>query len=459
MKPSEHSTSEPLGATLHLISCWVTILHLVHQRLAPLFARPEVHQHALLYLQALLSDIPRKNGWQIAEQARLAYPYGIQRLLSHAVWDQDAVRDLLRGLICQALHSPLATSSAVFPVLAVDESGFPKRGRYSAGVAPQYCGVSGIVENCQVGVFLSYITEQGHGLIDRELYLPEDWCSNLPRRQAAHIPDALAFATKPELAIRMLQRARQAHLPARWVVGDTVYGHSSHLRDWLTEHGYSYALAVPCTDVICVQTRKGLLLADVASIARGALRPGDWHQFSVSSGTKGERLFDWARLPLLHAGVHDGRSWLLVRRCLDNPAELAYILVWAPPETSLFTMAQAYGARWSIEEDLQASKALGLDQYEVRSYQGWYRPITLVLLAYAFLLSCCLLAVPPVEGPQASPSPALIALTVSEVQHLLAHLLLPAPSSVPLIVAWSLFRRSHQYWAGYYHRRRRQKAS
>lgn len=459
MKPSEHTTSEPLGSTLHLISSWVMSLHLLHERLAPLFARPEVHQHALLYLQALLSDLPRKNGWQIAEQARLAHPYGIQRLLSHAVWDQDALRDLLRRLVCQTLHPPSAASSPVFPVLAVDESGFPKRGRHSAGVAPQYCGVSGTVENCQVGVFLSYVTEQGHALIDRELYVPQDWCTDLSRRQAAHIPDALAFATKPELAIRMLQRAYDVHLPARWVVGDTVYGHSSQLRDWLAEHGYPYALAVPSTEVVCVQSRTGLLLSDVASIAARALRPGDWHRLSASSGTKGERLFDWARLPVLHAGVLDGRRWLLVRRCLDDPCQLAYILVWAPPETSLLTMAQAFGARWSIEEDLQASKALGLDQYEVRSYQGWYRHITLVLLAYAFLLSCCLLAVPPAEDPQASPSPALIALTVSEVQHLLAHLLLPAPSSVPLIVAWSLFRRSHQYWAGYYHRRRRQKAS
>lgn len=459
MKPSKHTTSEPLGPTLRLIGSWALSLQLLHERLIPLFARPEVHQHALLYLQAILSDVPRKNGWQIAEQARLTHPYGIQRLLSRAVWDHDAVRDTLRGLICQALHSPSAASSCVFPVLAVDESGFPKRGRSSAGVAPQYCGVSGIVENCQIGVFLSYITERGHALIDRELYVPEDWCADLPRRQAAHIPDALAFQTKLELAIRMLQRVHDAHVPVGWVVGDTVYGHSPHLRDWLKDQGYAFALAVPSTDVVCVQTRKGLLLADVASIARQALRPGDWHRFSVSSGTKGEHLFDWARLPLLHAGVHDGRSWLLVRRCLDDPTELAYILVWAPFETSLLTMAQAYGARWSIEEDLQASKALGLDQYEVRSYVGWYRHITLVLLAYAFLLSCCRLAAPaPDESDSGSP-PALIALTVSEVQHLLAHLLLPAPTSVPLIMHWSLFRRTHQYWAGYYHRRRRQKTA
>ena len=242
------------------------------------------------------------------------------------------------------------------------------------------------------------------------------------------------------------------------MVGDTVYGHSPQLRDWLTEHGSPYALAVPSTEVVCVQTRKGLLLADVGSIAAQALRPGDWHRLSASSGTKGERLFDWARLPVLHAGVHDGRRWLLVRRCLDDPSQLAYILVWAPPETSLLTMAQAFGARWSIEEDLQACKALGLDQYEVRSWVGWYRHITLVLLAYAFLLSCCLLAAPATDESRASPSPALIALTSSEVQHLFAHLLFPTPTSVPLIVQWSLFRRTQKSRAGYYHRRRRQRA-
>jgi SRSO17 transposase len=459
MKPLEHTTSEPLGPTLRLISSWVLSLHLLHQRLAPLFARPEVHHHALLYLQALLSDIPRKNGWQIAEQARQAHPYSIQRLLSRAVWDEDGLRDTLRGFVCQALHPPSAASSPVFPVLAVDESGFPKRGRHSAGVAPQYCGVRGTVENCQVGVFLSYVTEQGHALIDRQLYVPEEWCADLPRRRAAHIPDSLTFQTKPELAKQMVHRARQAGLSIQWVVADTVYGHSSDLRSWLQEQGYPYALAVPSTEVVCVQTRSGLLLSDVASIALQALRPRDWQRLSASSGTKGERLFDWARLPLLHAGVLDGRSWLLLRRCLDDPTELAYILVWAPPETSLLTMVAAFGARWHIEEDLHACKALGLDQYEVRSFQGWTRHITLVLVAYAFLLSCCLQVSHPADTPRASPSPALIAWTPSEVQHLLAHLFFPAPTSAPLICQWSLFRRAHQYWAGYYHRRRRQKAS
>jgi SRSO17 transposase len=345
-------------------------------------------------------------------------------------------------------------------VLVIDESGFPKRGRHSAGVAPQYCGSTGRVENCQVGVFLSYVTALGQGLIDRELYVPEDWCADPARRQAAHIPASLTFRTKPDLGQRMIGRAQAAGLPIRWVVADTVYGHCPDLREWLEEQGYAYALAVPCSEVVCVQTRTGLLLSDVASIAHQALRARDWHRLSQSLGTKGERLFDWARLPLVQAGSADGRHWLVVRRCLDDPNELAYYLLWAPADTSLSTMVQAIGGRWHIEEDLHACKALGLDQYEVRSYLGWYRHLTLVLLASAFLLDVTVQSHLSASALQESAAcPALIPLTTAEARHLLAHLYWPTPTSVPLICHWSWWRRTHQYWAGYYHRRRRAKAS
>jgi SRSO17 transposase len=250
MKHDQYTTTEQVGPSLGEIGSWYLGLRQLHERLSPHFARPEVRQHALLYLQAILSDIPRKNGWQIAEQARQRRPYGMQRLLSRAVWDEDRVRDELRTFVCQTLH-PLSTQAGgaqVFPVFVIDESAFPKRGRHSAGVGPQYCGLTGRVENCQVGVFLSLVTSSGHALIDRELYLPEDWCSDLPRRQAAHIPDTITFQTKPELAKQMLKRAQAADLPIRWVVADTVYGHSSDLRQWLEEQGYAYAMAVPCTE-------------------------------------------------------------------------------------------------------------------------------------------------------------------------------------------------------------------
>jgi SRSO17 transposase len=463
MKPSQHTISAPVEPILSEISRWYHRLHCLHLRLAPRFVRPEVRQNVLLYLQALLSDVPRKNGWQIAEQARQASPAGMQRLLSRAVWDEQGVRDDLRSLVRQcleppSLHPPDASSDAPFPVLVLDESAFPKRGRHSPGAAPQYCGRTGRVENCQVGVFASYVTALGHALIDRELYLPEEWCADLPRRQAAHIPDHVSFATKPELARRLVQRAKLAQLPMRWVVADSVYGHSSELRHWLQGQDYSYVLAVPSTEAICIQTHTGeLLLRDVATIAHLALRARDWHRLSQSLGTKGERLFDWARLPIAHAGQVDGRHWLLVRRCIDDPSELAFFLVWAPPDTPLSLLVQAIGARWHVEEDLEANKALGLGHYEGRSYLGWYRHITLVLLASAFLLDITvsdhLSAVAP--SPQEPMAAPLLALTTAEARHLLARLFFPLPTSAPLILLWSRFRRTHQYWASYYHRRRR----
>jgi SRSO17 transposase len=440
------------------MSQWPQQLRELHARLRPHFARPEVHEHALLYLQAILSEIARKNCWQIAEQAREENPYGMQRLLSRTVWDQDAVRDALRTLVYQTLSPPLLLPAAtdhepLYPVLVLDESGFPKRGSHSAGVAPQYCGRTGRVENCQVGVFLSCVTALGHGLIDRELYLPEEWCADEPRRQTVHIPEAVTFHTKPELGIHLLERTQATGLPMRWVVADSVYGHSTQLRQWLHEQGIAYALAVPSIEVVCVQTRTGVLLADVGSIAAQALHARDWQRLSQSQGTKGERLFDWARLPLMEQGRTDGRQWLVFRRCLDDPSQLTFYLVFAPPDTPLPLIVQAIGARWHIEEDLQTSKALGLDQYEVRSFLGWYRHITLVLLAAAFLLHLT------VQHAQAVPiSVALIALSPSEARHLLAHLFFPPPTAVPLLAHWSRFRRTHQYWAGYYHRRRREKA-
>jgi SRSO17 transposase len=208
------------------------------------------------------------------------------------------------------------------------------------------------------------VTALGHGLIDRELYLPEDWCADAVRRQAAHIPELVSFATKPELAQRMLARAQSAGVSIGWVVADTVYGHSPELRTFLQDQGFAYALAVPCTEVVCVQTRDGPLLSDVGSIAH-QLRAHDWQRLSMSQGTKGERLFDWALWPWMQGGAADGRHWRLIRRCLAEPHALAYYLLWAPLATPLSTMVQAVGARWHIEEDLEATKDLGLDHYEV----------------------------------------------------------------------------------------------
>ncbi len=461
MRRSQCNTSLQLEALQQQVSRWPLALRHLHQQIAACFARPEPRQHALLYLKAILSQLPRKNGWQIAEHAAQASPYGMQRLLSQAVWDQDGVRDQLRTALVQSLHPGVQASISTeattpFPVLVLDESGFPKRGTHSAGVAPQYCGATGRVENCQVGVFLSYVTARGHGLIDRELYLPEDWCADPARRQEVHIPETIRFRTKPELGQVMIQRTQQAGVPIAWVVADTVYGHSPALRTFLEQQGLSYALAVPCIEVVAVQTRDCPQLADVGSLGQ-FVPPQDWQRLSQSLGSKGERLFDWAMLPVLHQASVDGRHFLVFRRCLDDPGQLSFYLVFAPTKTPLSLMVAAIGARWRIEEDLQASKDLGLDHYEVRSYVGWYRHLTLVLLAYAFLVGLGVQASALAQLPS-STNVALIALTPSEIHHLLARLCWPPPTSAFLICHWSYWRRGHQYWACSCHRRRREQA-
>jgi SRSO17 transposase len=469
MKPLQHTTDPEITPSLQEIGTWPLALIHLHQRLAPSFARPEPYHLALLYLEAIISNTPRKNGWQIAEHAKQARPYGMQRLLSRAIWDENGVRDVLRTFLLHCLSLPSLLQSDVqnpdgpqtpFPVLVLDESGFPKRGSKSAGVGRQHCGNTGHVENCQVGVFLSYVTATGHALIDRELYLPEPWCTDAARRKEAHIPATVTFATKPELAGRMVQRTQAAGLPIKWVVADTVYGHSTDLRDGLEKQGLFFALAIPDNEVICIQNTQGVYrIADVASIERQDVSAQSWQRLSMSQGTKGERLFDWALLPVVQGGTVDQCHWLVFRRCLDDPSQLAYYLVFAPPETSLHTIVLAIGARWSVEVDFENAKDLGLDHYEVRSYLGWYRHITLVLLAAAFLLSIGIQNnTPACQAEVCASSPALIALTTSEVRHLLACLIWPASTHAPLICQWSRFRRAHQYWAGYYHRRRRLRA-
>jgi SRSO17 transposase len=462
MKPPQHSIPMGARATLRDIVHWAQALSQLHARIAPHFARPEPRRRALSYLQGLLSSVERKNGWQLAEQAREATPYGMQRLLSHAVWDTEGVRDDVRGYVLEQLGQESA-------ILVIDESGFPKRGTKSAGVGLQYCGTTGQVENCQVGVFLAYVTARGHTLIDRELYLPLGWCEDRDRCCAAHIPESVRFQTKPELAIQMLKRIEEAGCPIAWVVADTVYGGNLDLRTWLEAHGYPYVLAVACTEPVGILTPDGQRRrVEVRDVEALLLHEQDWQRLSMSEGTKGPRLFDWAAVPILHQWEEDGRHWLLIRRSLVDPREKAYYFVFAPPGTTLCEMVQAIGARWHIEEVFETSKDMGLDQYEVRSWIGWYRHITLVMLAHAFLTGICAQNIPvasPALVPEASavrdaPADArpLLPLTVPEVRHLLGCLLWPAPSSVKLVIAWSCWRRWHRSCASYFHTKRRLEA-
>jgi len=367
MKQSSQPKPTGIQTTVGDIWRWVQALEHLHARIAPRFARPEPRRRALAYLRGILSPTERKNSWQLAEHAREATPYGMQRLLSSAKWDVDGVRDDVRTYAIEQL----GTES---PILVIDETSFPKRGDQSAGVGMQYCRTTGQVENFQVGVFLAYVTARGHTLIDRELYLLPEWLEDQQRRQAVGIPESVGFQTKPELARRTLERVWDAQIPIAWVVADTVYGDNLDLRTWLQAHGYAYVLAVPCNEPVGIVTpdgqRRQVQVRDVPALL---LQPHDWQRLSMSEGTKGPRLFDWMCVPILHQWQQDGQHWLLLRRSVSDPQDLAYYFVFGPPATTLQAMVQALGARWHIEEDFENTKDMGLDHYEVRSWIGWYR--------------------------------------------------------------------------------------
>jgi SRSO17 transposase len=310
-------------------------------------------------------------------------------------------------------------------------------------------------------VFLSYVTATGHSLIDRELYLPLDWVEDHDRRRAAGIPETVRFQTKPELAIQMLDRVFQAHLPIAWVVADTVYGGNLDLRTWLEAHKSPYVLAVACTEPVGFQIQAGRRREEAALVEAFALHEQEWQRLSMSQGTKGPRLFDWACVPMLHHWQDDGCHWLLIRRSLTDPQEKRYYFVFAPPGTTLQEMVKALGARWHVEEDFENAKDMGLDHYEVRSFTGWYRHITLVLLALAFLAGIGATtrgSTSPAAISKSASTSAALALTIPEVRHLLARLIWPASSSTRRVLAWSWWRRCHQSRASYYHTRRRLKA-
>jgi SRSO17 transposase len=453
MKQSQHTTCSEWKTTVNDVVRWALELRHLHARMASFFARPEARHRCLLYLQGMLSDVARKNGWQLAEQAGETRPDGMQRLLSNAVWDEDRVRDELRRYVLEQLGAPHA-------IAAIDETSFPKRGSKSAGVALQYCGTTGQVENGQVGVFLSYISHLGHTLLDRELYLPRHWVEDRLRCQEAGIPASVRFQTKCELARQMMERLHDAHVPIDWVVADTVYGNNLDLRTWLEDHGYWHVLAVANTEQIGIMTPDGPRLLTVKQAEQLLVQPQDWQRLSVRTGTKGPLLFDWVCIPILHRWAGDKRHWLLIRRIPNDPTQKTYYLVFGPVGTTLEEMTRAIGARWCIEEEFEHAKDIGLDQYEVRSFAGWFRHVTLVLLVLATLTVICAKerrSSVASESDQASQFP--IALTVPEVRCLLGRLLFPLSRSAPAVLAWSWWRRCQQARASASHAKRRLNSS
>jgi SRSO17 transposase len=418
---------------------WQARLEELLGRVAGRFGRVEPRRHARALVLGLLADLPRKNCWTIAEHAGQASPDGLQHLLAGAVWDEHAVRDDVRDYLVEHLADPEA-------VLVVDETGDLNKGSHTVGVQRQYTGTAGQVDNAQVAVYLAYATTAGHGVIDRELYLPQGWTDDPARCRAAGVPDQVGFATKPELARVMLERVLDAQVPAGWVTADEVYGNSPALRGWLEGRQLPFVLAVKATEPLCGRSGPSV---SAGRLAEG-IRPECWLRISPGHGAKGRRWYAWSRVALGPADAPDGwQRWLLVRRSLTT-GELAYYLCAGPADTPLVALVRTAGARWRVEEAFQAGKGLcGLDEHQVRRWRCWYRWVTLAMLAYALLVVAAV-----TEHARHPAPPGVIQLTCNEIQHLFAALVCRPAGDHTHRLRWSWWRRRQQARARACHYRR-----
>ncbi|WAU86576.1 IS701 family transposase [Streptomyces sp. Qhu-G9] len=408
-------------------------------RISGRFARVEPRRQAKAMLFGLLSDLPRKNCWSIAEWAGQTSPDGMQHLLGRARWDADRVRDDVCEYVLEHLHDEDA-------VLVVDETGDVKKGTHTVGVQRQYTGTAGRIENAQVAVYLVYAGRRGHAAVDRELYIPRSWTCDPDRCRAAGLGENTVFATKPELAARMISRFFDAGHHVGWVTGDEVYGGNPTLRSALQERGIGYVLAIACSHEVTSGAGKFRADALAAKVPKRA-----WQKLSAGSGAKGHRFYDWAVIDL--AEVRPGSHQLLIRRNRTT-GELAYYRCFSPAPVPLATLVRVAGSRWRVEETFQAGKGLaGLDEHQVRRYTSWSRWVTLAMLAHAFL------AVVRADEHVRHPTPdGLIPLTCNEIQRLFTMLVVRPVHDVAHRLAWSAWRRRHQARAraGHY---RRQAAS
>jgi len=346
--------------------------------LGPALGRAETRASAGAFIDGLLSGAERKTGWMLAEEAGLNRPFRIQSLLGRSAWSADALRMLVQDYAMTAVGDEDG-------VLVVDETGFLKKGAHSVGVGRQYSGTAGRIENCQVGVFLGYASRYGHTLIDRRLYLPKAWAEDSERRRKANVPEDVVFATKPVMAREMIAAALDAGISCAWVLADALYGSDYKLRRMLEDRGQPYVLAVRSNQHLRFLSEMGLVQTDPAYLV-GELEEGDWHALSAGEGAKGPRLYHWARLPLNWTTQDGFKRWLLFRRNLKNPDDLAFYFAYAGEGASLEDLAGAAGLRWTIEECfVRAKDDLGLDHCEARSWHGWHRHMTLVMAAAAFL--------------------------------------------------------------------------
>ncbi len=375
----------------------------------------------------LLSDLPRKNCWTLAEHAGDATPDGMQHLLHRAKWDADAVRDDIRTYVVEHLDDPEA-------VLVVDETGDLKKGIATVGVQRQYTGTAGRIENAQVAVYMVYSAARGHAAIDRALYIARSWTEDPDRCRAAGIPENLAFATKPVLAARMVARALDAGTTARWVAADEVYGNNPHLRSALEGRQIGYVLAVSSTHQVVIRAGRMQAKALVKHFPKRA-----WQRLSAGAGVKGERFYDWAVTDISGPAERPGCWWLLVRRN-RRTGELAFYRCFSPRSVPLPDLVRVAGRRWAVEETFQSSKGLaGLDEHQVRRWTSWHRWVTLAMLAHVFL------AVTAASERLHHPEPDdLIPLTCNEIQHLFATLIARPVHETTHRMRWSQWRRRHQ---------------
>src|SRR5487761_898597 len=373
------------GASIEAtLEAWASSLRNVKERIRSLFTQERVAASAGLFLDGLLGDERRKTGWMRAEAAGDPGPWRQQAILGRARWDADALRDIVRDYALETLADGDA-------VLVIDETGFLKQSKVSCGVARQYTGSAGKITNCQIGVFASYVSCQGHAFIDRALYLPQAWTDDPKRMTAAHVPGDVSFATKPQIARRMIARAIAAKVPFSFVAADSVYG-IGDIETTLRKAGKGYVLGVASNHVFRSWGKKRLVVGTAGKIAQN-LPQNAWRRLSAGEGTKGPRLHDWAYLELadLDAGqynsVHAG-AWtrgLLIRRNIAD-GDLAFFSTWCPNGTPMEKLVSVEGHRWAIEESFEAAKnELGLDHNETRSWHGWHRHVSLVMPAFAMM--------------------------------------------------------------------------
>src|SRR5450759_2302953 len=372
-------TGISIETTLEL---WASSLRAIKARMAPLFPQERVAASAGLFLDGLLGAERRKTGWMRAEAAGDPGPWRQQAVLGRGRWDADALRDVVRDYVMENLTDQDA-------VLVLDETGFLKQGKASCGVARQYTGSAGKITNCQIGVFCAYVSRYGHAFIDRMLYLPKSWTDDPARMTASYVPAGTAFATKPALALRMIRQALGANVPFGWVAADSVYG-VGDIEMALRRAGKGYVLGVSANHHFGSWRGKPPVAGAAAEIAQG-LDPSAWLRLSAGDGTKGARLHEWAYCELadLDAGQYDGERsglWtrgLLIRRNIAD-GDLAFFCTWCPAGTSIKTLVKIEGHRWVIEDSFEtAKKTTGLDHNETRSWHGWHRHVSLVMLAFA----------------------------------------------------------------------------